>query len=164
MTAEEVTAKRRAERQQFKLDRSRALAEAAKEAETVFASTGVVLEESSFVIPSSNTWKPVSRDRGTNTAIESDLTHDMTIEQNILPDEEELVDKEHLQLTLQEAFFLAWTMGCLLVMDPSTVRSMIYTFVLHLNVYSRSLLGYTNDNQTTLANVSDSPASRTHRN
>ena len=34
---------------------------------------------------------------------------------------------EHLQLTLQEAFFLTWSLGCLRVLDPSTVRQTIFT-------------------------------------
>ena len=33
---------------------------------------------------------------------------------------------EHLQLTLQEAFFLTWSLGCLRVLDPSTVRQTIF--------------------------------------
>lgn len=36
-------------------------------------------------------------------------------------DAPEVEDLEHLQLTLQEAFFLAWSFGCLSVLDPKTV-------------------------------------------
>ena len=38
-----------------------------------------------------------------------------------LEDEAPLVDIEHLQLTLQEAFFLLWNLDCLTVLDPQTV-------------------------------------------
>lgn len=37
-------------------------------------------------------------------------------------------DMEHLQLSLQEAFFLAWALGCLEILHPSTVR---YTTLHH---------------------------------
>lgn len=33
----------------------------------------------------------------------------------------EIQEMEHLQLTLPEAFFLAWALGCLRVLDPATV-------------------------------------------
>lgn len=36
----------------------------------------------------------------------------------------EVDDMEHLQLTLQEAFFLCWCFGCLSVLDPKTVRDL----------------------------------------
>lgn len=32
-----------------------------------------------------------------------------------------LEDMEHLQLTLQEAYFLCWGLGCLKIVDPDTV-------------------------------------------
>lgn len=131
MTAEEVTAKRRAERQQFKLDRARAMAEAAREAETVFASTGVMLEESSVAIPSSNTWKPEQRNINALSAVASnDAEKSLELLDADLPDEEELVDMEHLQLTLQEAFFLLWTMGCLSVFNPASVWNSLNIFAL----------------------------------
>lgn len=34
--------------------------------------------------------------------------------------EVEVEDMEHLQLTLQEAFFLSWSLDCLSILDPST--------------------------------------------
>jgi tRNA-splicing endonuclease subunit Sen2 len=40
-----------------------------------------------------------------------------------LVDEAPLEDVEHLQLTLQEAFFLLWNLNCLSVLDPQTVCS-----------------------------------------
>lgn len=59
MTSEEVTAKRRAERRQFKVDRARAIAQAAAEAEAAFREGRIVsLEETKANIPSAATWKP----------------------------------------------------------------------------------------------------------
>lgn len=61
MTSEEVTAKRRAERKQFKVDRARAIAQAAAEAEAAFREGRIVsLEETKANIPSAATWKPSS--------------------------------------------------------------------------------------------------------
>jgi tRNA-splicing endonuclease subunit Sen2 len=62
MTSEEVTAKRRAERKQFKLDRARAMAAAAAEAETAFQDGRVIstiyAPDGTRMIPSAATWKP----------------------------------------------------------------------------------------------------------
>jgi tRNA-splicing endonuclease subunit Sen2 len=128
VTAEEITAKRRAERKQFKLDRARAIAEAAREAEAVFAERGVVPSETSVVIPSAATWKPsLPAQESTSTAETACVA---PAENNVrvglgdatdAPDAEDLEDREHLQLTLQEAFFLMWSLDCLSVLNPSTV-------------------------------------------
>ena len=133
MTAEEVREKRRAERKQFKLDRARAIAEASMEAEKAFASSGVVLKESSVMIPSSSTWKPVQHEgssaspsrtligpRGSRSADSDPLEETRGGVESVIMDEEP-ADFEHLQLTLQEAFFLVWTMDCLSILDASTV-------------------------------------------
>ncbi|OCB86421.1 hypothetical protein A7U60_g6541 [Sanghuangporus baumii] len=126
MTAEEVREKRRAERKQFKLDRARAIAEAALEAENAFATTGEVLKETSVVIPSAATWRPTSS-RPTAEAGPPDISaSDRTPrrEQPRPEDDDKLYedveDMEHLQLTLQEAFFLIWTMDCLTLLDPTS--------------------------------------------
>ena len=74
MTAEEVREKRRHERKQLKIDRAKAIADAALEAEKAFEATGEVLDESNFVIPSAATWKPTS----TSEAGPSSLTLDST--------------------------------------------------------------------------------------
>lgn len=131
MTSEEITAKRRAERQQFKADRAKAIAAVAEEAELIFATQGRVITPalSGPAIPSAATWKPTQP----NTT-ETESTHVPTSldleESELLPapiDEEEqesLVDVEHLQLTLQEAFFLLWTLDCLTIIDPHTSEPM----------------------------------------
>jgi tRNA-splicing endonuclease subunit Sen2 len=116
MTSEEVTAKRRAERKQFKLDRAAAIAAVAEEAETIFATEGRVIKPalSGPAIPSAATWRPTP-----SVAEPPPVT---PVEENEEPLEEEpLEDVEHLQLTLQEAFFLIWNLDCLTVLDPHTV-------------------------------------------
>ena len=140
MTSEEVTARRRAERKQFKLDRARAVAAAAAEAEAAFAEGRILTPaESTTVIPSAATWKPSEsqqespRDSGPPPEPPNDGGED-------LPQ-----DLEHLQLTLQEAFFLAWNFDCLAVLDPDTVNHMlrcctrvICSYDLFISLYSNS--------------------------
>ena len=116
-TAEEYRERRRMERKQFKLDRAQAIAAVAAEAEAIFAAEGRVITPalSGPSIPSAATWKPTSRP---NPDADSPTE----------PEEEELEDVEHLQLTLAEAFFLAWNFDCLTIWDSSTVA----TFSLYL--------------------------------
>lgn len=124
MTSEEVTAKRRAERKQFKLDRAAAIATVAEEAETLFATEGRVIKPalSGPAIPSAATWKPKP------TVTEPLPVTPVEVDEEPL-EEEPLEDVEHLQLTLQEAFFLIWNLDCLTVLDPHTVSSLIATVV-----------------------------------
>ena len=112
-----MTAKRRAERKQFKLDRAQAIATAAAEAEAAFAEGRIIsAEESRVLIPSAATWKPsnstrnVVSPRSEPSQEETDLSA------------EPLEDMEHMQLTLAEAFFLAWALDCLTIYHPKTVR------------------------------------------
>ncbi len=105
------------------MDRARALAEAAAEAEAAFIEGR---EAPVVVIPSGATWKPQASVADNTTP----LVHEDDAEE--LLEEEPLEDVEHLQLTLHEAFFLMWTMGCLTVLDPTTVahRIMYLTYAL----------------------------------
>ncbi|KAJ7623450.1 hypothetical protein FB45DRAFT_752187 [Roridomyces roridus] len=116
LTAEEMTAKRRAERKQFKIDRAKAIAAVAAEAEAVFESEGrvVVPALSGPSIPSAATWKPAPAPEPPETPV--------TPQEEEVPqeDEEPPEDLEHLQLTLPEAFFLLWNFDCLTVTDPHT--------------------------------------------
>ena len=116
LTSEEITARRRAERKQFKLDRARAIAAVAEEAETVFATEGRVIQPalSGPAIPSAATWRPSSQPLSENNT-------PPTPEEETLDEEESPEDIEHLQLTLQEAFFLLWNLDCLTVFDPHSV-------------------------------------------
>ncbi|KAI0255819.1 hypothetical protein BJV78DRAFT_1273358 [Lactifluus subvellereus] len=111
-TSEEVTAKRRAERKQFKLDRARALAAAAAEAEAAFA------KETRASIPSAATWKPSP---STQNAPLPPPDH---FQEAADLDAEPLEDMEHMQLTLAEAFFLTWALDSLNIYHPNTLEPM----------------------------------------
>ncbi|KAH7911055.1 hypothetical protein BJ138DRAFT_1151575 [Hygrophoropsis aurantiaca] len=118
LTSEEITAKRRAERKQFKLDRAKAMAAAAAEAEAAFSEGRIIspgyAPDGTRLIPSAATWKP-----STSTAAEEEPP----LTPEAVEDEEELLeDIEHLQLTLQEAFFLLWNLDCLTVLDSNTLE------------------------------------------
>lgn len=121
-----MTAKRRAERKQFKIDRARAIAAVAAEAEAVFESEGrvVVPALSGPAIPSAATWKP------TPVAAEPPDTP-VTPHDDVPEDEEPPEDLEHLQLTLPEAFFLLWNLDCLTVADPHTASGWNTKFISH---------------------------------
>ncbi|OBZ73490.1 putative tRNA-splicing endonuclease subunit sen2 [Grifola frondosa] len=113
MTSEEIREKRRAERKQFKLDRAAAIAQAAAEAEAAFAEGR---EAAPAVIPSGATWKPQI------SAVEELPNPSVSLQDDYVEvPEDKLEDIEHLQLTLQEAFFLIWNLDCLSVVDPATV-------------------------------------------
>ena len=115
LTSEEITAKRRADRKQFKLDRAKAIAEAAAAAEAAFAEGRIIPPAlSGPTIPSVSTWKPPPS-RSERTESPNVATHDVE-EDDDLPE-----DVEHLQLTLPEAFFLSWNLDCLTILDPHTV-------------------------------------------
>jgi tRNA-splicing endonuclease subunit Sen2 len=121
ITSEEVTAKRRAERKQFKSDRARAIATAAAEAEAAFVEGRTIpAEETRASIPSAATWKPSS---STQNAPSSPPPEPIQMAPD--PDAEPLEDLEHMQLTLPEAFFLTWALGCLNVHHLKTVRTRI---------------------------------------
>jgi tRNA-splicing endonuclease subunit Sen2 len=111
------------ERKQFKLDRARAIAEASMEAEKVFAVTGTILKESNIVIPSAATWKPANAGEAGNSLPDIGSTFPKPAEEleDNLMQEDELIEQEHIQLTLQEAFFLIWTIDCLSLRFPSSV-------------------------------------------
>ena len=115
MTSEEVREKRRAERKQFKQDRADAIARAAAEAEAAFAEGRKI--ETTVVIPSGATWKPQAS--AANEPVPSPPGSDEEEEEELEP----IPELEHLQLTFQEAFFLVWTLDCLVVHHPTTVRT-----------------------------------------
>lgn len=111
-----MTAKRRAERKQFKLDRAQAIATAAAEAEAAFAEGRILsAEESRVSIPSAATWKPSDSTR--NVASRS-----VRFQEETDLSAEPLEDMEHMQLALAEAFFLTWALDCLTIHHPRTVR------------------------------------------
>lgn len=126
MTSEEVTAKRRAERKQFKLDRAKAMAAAAAEAEAAFQQGRIVstvyAPDGTRMIPSAATWKPKDDDTQPDEEDE-DLER---VEADDGEDDQEAIENvEHLQLTLQEAFFLLWNLDCLSILNPDDVSHRI---------------------------------------
>lgn len=118
LTSEEIREKRRAERKQFKLDRAKALADAAAEAEAAFTEGR---EAVAPIIPSGATWKP----QVIPAANQEDVPSSTVEVDEALPEpEEELEDVEHLQLTMAEAFFLCWALDCLTILDSITLQPM----------------------------------------
>lgn len=110
------------------MDRARAIAEAAAEAEAAFVEGR---QANVIAIPSGATWKPQQ-----NVAMEGEILPavppvDDEDDDELLEEEEPLEDIEHLQLTLQEAFYLLWNFDCLSVLDPLTV-----SFRLSYTLYS----------------------------
>jgi tRNA-splicing endonuclease subunit Sen2 len=125
MTSEQVTAKRRAERQQFKIDRAKAMAAVAAEAEKAFAEgRDYDMEAAKASIPSAATWKPSTSTPSDPITLEENSSA-VELEEATAQNTDELIeDMEHLQLTLPEAFFLAWALDCLTILDPSTLQPM----------------------------------------
>ncbi|OSD02963.1 hypothetical protein PYCCODRAFT_1389051 [Trametes coccinea BRFM310] len=127
MTSEEIREKRRAERRQFKLDRAAAIARAAAEAEAAFAEGR---EAAPVAIPSGATWKPPSSGDSALPAMPPPEDEDSESEGEI-EEEQPLENVEHLQLTLQEAWFLLWNLDCLTVLDPHTNKPMTLSQIWH---------------------------------
>lgn len=117
---------------QFKTDRADAIAAAQAEAEAVFAATGFLppsLSELAFIPSHSRPARPLPalpEDSDPKAAPlfppQSTVTPQGVIDASdnaTAPSDVEQM--EHLQLTLQEAFFLSWSLGCLRILDPDTV-------------------------------------------
>ncbi|KIY70784.1 hypothetical protein CYLTODRAFT_419458 [Cylindrobasidium torrendii FP15055 ss-10] len=129
-TPEALRALRRAERRQFKLDRAQAIASVAAEAEAIFASGGDAINPalSGPNIPSAATWRPQAKtDINTTQAGPSSMTQVPDLAADLEGDEKEeagdepdVVNMEHLQLTMHEAWFLLWNLGCLVVRDADS--------------------------------------------
>lgn len=109
LTAEEVTARRRAQRQDFKRQRAEAIAAAEAEAEKAFSANPGVAPTLTTVIPSAQTAGL------TRFFVEGDDAPLLELTEEEMPE-----NMEHLQLTLQEAFFLCWGVGCLRITNPET--------------------------------------------
>jgi len=150
LTSEEVTAKRRAERKQFKLDRARAIAEAAAEAEAAFTEGRIISTEETMVsIPSAATWKPSNLTRNI-----APLPSDHLQEATDLS-AESLEDMEHLQLTLAEAFFLTWALDCLTIFHPKTVRYTTCSGAIGPKWSGSDVIARANDTARNLGGISD---------
>ncbi|CAE6402341.1 unnamed protein product [Rhizoctonia solani] len=121
--SELITAKRREERKIFKATRAAYLAQATAEAEAAFAADN----SADIVIPTigsaSQAVRAAAKESQSTPYIpqpnESTLppaAPEATAEDDFVPPE----DMEHLQLTLQEAYFLCHCLGCLRVLDPES--------------------------------------------
>jgi len=124
LTAEEITALRRAEREHFKSERERAINEAAAKAEEVFRAEGKLPEAPAEHISTAVRTK-IAAERRNATVVEkgSDGEPPQSERPSSVKDTDvEVEDMEHLQLTLEEAFFLSWALGCLEILHSSTVR------------------------------------------
>ena len=103
------------------------MAAVAAQAEAAFAADGSVIdpEARKAQVPSAATWKPsqpsilTSRGAPAEVAEAEVKDDDLGTEE----DDEPVEEMEHLQLTLQEAFFLAWALDCLSVINPRTVST-----------------------------------------
>ncbi|CCX32698.1 hypothetical protein FPQ18DRAFT_313052 [Pyronema domesticum] len=104
LTAEEVTERRRKERKEFKLERARAEKE---KIQNQLAQEGKVQFETGAVAPSSEN-KSVTFAPPETPAEEKDQPAPQVVE---------VEDLEHLQLTLEEAFFLSYGLGALQIMN-----------------------------------------------
>ncbi|KAG9312942.1 hypothetical protein JVU11DRAFT_6377 [Chiua virens] len=156
MTSEEVTAKRRAERKQFKLDRAKAMAIAAAEAEAAFQQGKIVstiyAEDGTRMIPSAATWKPKEGAGEDGAQLDEDRTAADEDDEDG-GDEEPIENVEHLQLTLSEAFFLLWNLDCLSIsiLDNGDALTLSQIWNAFQNVYVPCL---------TLAPSLDPPSNR----
>ncbi|EJU03466.1 hypothetical protein DACRYDRAFT_114863 [Dacryopinax primogenitus] len=130
MTAEEITAKRREQRKQFKASRAAAIQKAAQEAEASFSASLASPGSATYDVPLAKaphnvprpTFEPAAckgnADNRPSRTEEDDGTKGADGVETI--DEDDVENMEHLQLTLQEAFFLAWGLDCLRILDTES--------------------------------------------
>jgi tRNA-splicing endonuclease subunit Sen2 len=100
-------------RKQFKQQRAEAVAAAEAEAEVSFASNPDAAPVITTLIPSTQT-------AGLNRQLQTIISAGDDEPLPELTVEETPENMEHLQLSLQEAFFLAWTTSCLLIREPES--------------------------------------------
>ncbi|CAE6527220.1 unnamed protein product [Rhizoctonia solani] len=119
--SELITAKRREERKIFKATRAAYLAKATAEAEAAFAADS----SADIVIPTIGSASQAVRAEAKEARLIPEVpqqvespplpaTAEASVEEDFVPPE----DVEHLQLTLQEAYFLSHYLGCLRILDP----------------------------------------------
>ncbi|KAF2649742.1 hypothetical protein K491DRAFT_171691 [Lophiostoma macrostomum CBS 122681] len=142
-TSEEVTRQRRAERRQFKLERARVEREAIEQQRLLEESQTAAhqdLDKFSFqnvsVHGTSETnglreIDPLEPSPQSVQAVLEDPPSDSKAQG--LPDEvvTRIVDQEHLQLSLEEAFFLSFSLGALEVCKDQTTLPVYYLFRLY---------------------------------
>src|SRR4051812_25996041 len=99
-------------RKQFKQQRAEAVAAAEAEAEVSFASNPNTAPVITTLIPSTQTAGLNRQLQAIISVGDDDPLPELTVEE--MPE-----NMEHLQMSLQEAFFLAWTTRCLSVRDEA---------------------------------------------
>jgi tRNA-splicing endonuclease subunit Sen2 len=120
LTAEEITERRRRERREFKLERARAEKEKIQ---------SLLAQEGKLNVPTDST---TATSQGDRSGIEDDMTKSITFAveteprnaPTIVEDEQNktivnVEDLEHLQLTLEEAFFLLYGLGVVNITMPT---------------------------------------------
>jgi tRNA-splicing endonuclease subunit Sen2 len=160
-TSAEITQNRREERKQFKLERARAQREAIEQQlrqEGKLDADGSVEElvedgqiaespRGTIYTPDAGEVLTVSGDM-ISEEISKSLTEDPPswgAGDAVVPDDVEIKDQEHLQLTLEEAFYLSYTLGALTVVpdhcvdvkeivhDPFPTWYLLRLYALHAN-------------------------------
>ena len=104
----------------MKIERAKVLTEAQLAAEAAFG--GIENVKQSPPIPAEHGETLVVNDKVPNSLEQSSPPKWEPLEPYSNEEEEDLQGSEHLQLTLQEAFFLSWSIGCLRIINPKTVR------------------------------------------
>ncbi|KAF2269356.1 hypothetical protein CC78DRAFT_529150 [Lojkania enalia] len=140
-TAWEVTQERREARRQFKLERARLERETIEQQlrqEGKLASTEQVPAEQEPVVPVKQTGAfPISdanktkNEFGPTEDSQEDRQNRQVASSDRDPSSEEIEDQEHLQLTLEEAFFLTYGLGALEISKDEISLSSNYLFRLY---------------------------------
>ncbi|KAF1809601.1 hypothetical protein P152DRAFT_381184, partial [Eremomyces bilateralis CBS 781.70] len=120
-TSEIVTGKRRKERRKFKLDRQRAQLKALED--QLRRERGEILEEPSADQTNESQSATAVKEETDAVDIQPSPVADAALLSTEQTDSIEVLDQEHLQLSLEEAFFLAYGLGVLRINVPSTVSS-----------------------------------------
>ncbi|KAF8456398.1 hypothetical protein BGX38DRAFT_1248949 [Terfezia claveryi] len=113
LTAEELTERRRTERREFKKERAKLEKE---KLERILAEEGKITLEISGEVPKSD-------EEDSNPAPARGTSQEAETRQPIITPKRPVVDVEeleHLQLTLEEAFFLTFGLGALVIIDGSS--------------------------------------------
>ncbi|KAL8934039.1 MAG: hypothetical protein Q9211_005437 [Gyalolechia sp. 1 TL-2023] len=130
-TSEELTRKRREERKQFKKERARKEREAIEEKlaeearnDTLEPVDGNLKEvDGDQGVPPDDKLPPNADEHNAPSASNVPLPSLERPENPFEPSSKVILNQEHLQLTLEEAFFLIYGLGVLEVQDPSTTHS-----------------------------------------
>jgi tRNA-splicing endonuclease subunit Sen2 len=142
-TSEEVTRQRRAERRQFKLERARVEREAIEQQrllEESQTSSNQNLDDFSFqsgsprthaISPDPQNIDPLETSAQSLSTVLDDVTTNTKLKDPPNEVDAVLIDQEHLQLCLEEAFFLSYGLGALNVFKEKATLPVQYLFRLY---------------------------------